>query len=169
MTGPVLVVELPRALSQAALSRLHVLLLSSSTCCEDHGGATFDVSVPGGALGIRSGEGPRPFLVGVGDSVLGTADDGEMHVAGLIGFVPTHSITVSAMFNDAVDHTATALLTAAVLDAVGEGVAWAELRYGQESSVAGFEGVIATEPAMAYGSAGFLRAWAAQPAFRLVK
>ncbi|MFI8916741.1 DUF6368 family protein [Streptomyces sp. NPDC053513] len=169
MTGPVLVVELPRALSQAALSRLHGLLLSSSTCCEDHGGATFDVSVPGGALGIRSGEGPRPFLVGVGDSVLGTADDGEMHVAGLIGFVPTHSITVSAMFNDAVDHTATALLTAAVLDAVGEGVAWAELRYGQESSVAGLEGVIATEPAIAYGSATFLRAWAAQPAFRLVK
>ncbi|MFF0836695.1 MULTISPECIES: DUF6368 family protein [unclassified Streptomyces] len=65
----------------------------------------------------------------------------------------------------------TALLTAAVMDVIG-GVANAELREHQVPIVAGLPGVITMGsnpwPA-AYGSAEFLRAWARQPGFRLLK
>lgn len=70
-----------------------------------------------------------------------------------------------------IDHVVTALLTAAVMDVIG-GVAHAELLEEQVPIVTALPGVIATmtEPwPAAYGSAEFLRAWARQPGFRLLK
>ncbi|MGW1894024.1 DUF6368 family protein [Streptomyces sp. NPDC002004] len=118
----------------------------------------------------------RPFLVylmgpGVGDESLFEAEHAdEPEVEAILGFRPTHAVNVSAGCNREIDHVATALLTAAVMDVIG-GVAKAELLEGQASVVAGLPGVlgIADDDWMALGTAEFLRAWVGQPAFRLVK
>ncbi|MFF4520600.1 DUF6368 family protein [Streptomyces bluensis] len=118
----------------------------------------------------------RPFLVylmgpGVGDESLFDAEHAdEPEVEAVLGFRPTHAVNVSACCNRGIDHVATALLTAAVMDVVG-GVAKAELLDEQVSIVAGLPGVlgIANDDWMALGTAEFLRAWVGHPAFRLVK
>ncbi|MER5403090.1 DUF6368 family protein [Streptomyces sp. NPDC002599] len=118
----------------------------------------------------------RPFLVylmgpGAGDESTFEAEHAdEPEVEIVLGFRPTHAVNVSACCNREIDHVTTALLTAAVMDVIG-GVAKAELLDGQASVVAGLPGVsgIADGDWMALGTAEFLRAWAAHPAFRLVK
>ncbi|MEV6330551.1 DUF6368 family protein [Streptomyces sp. NPDC051909] len=118
----------------------------------------------------------RPFLVhlmgpGVGDESLFEAEHAdEPEVEAKLGFKPTHAVNVSAGCNREIDHVATALLTAAVMDVIG-GVAKAELLDGQASVVASLPGVvgIADDDWMALGTAEFLRAWVGHPAFRLVK
>lgn len=118
----------------------------------------------------------RPFLVylmgpGVGDESIFEAEHAdEPEVEAVLGFRPTHAVNVSAGCNREIDHVATALLTAAVMDVIG-GVAKAELLDGQAPVVAGLPGVlgIADDDWMALGTAEFLRAWAGHPAFRLVK
>lgn len=121
-------------------------------------------------------DGRRPFLVylmgpGVGDESIFEAEHAdEPEVEAILGFRPTHAVNVSAGCNREIDHVATALLTAAVMDVIG-GVANVELLDGQGSVVAGLPGVlgIAGDDWMALGSAEFLRAWAGHPDFRLVK
>lgn len=116
----------------------------------------------------------RPFLVylmgpGVGDESTFEAEHAdEPEAEALLGFRPTHAVNVSACCNRDIDHVATALLTAAVMDVIG-GVAKAELLDGQESVVAGLPGVLGFADWMALGTAEFLRAWVRNPAFRLVK
>ncbi|MEW2049062.1 DUF6368 family protein [Streptomyces sp. NPDC005476] len=118
----------------------------------------------------------RPFLVylmgpGVGDESIFEAEHAdEPEVEAILGFRPTHAVNVSAGCNRAIDHVATALLTAAVMDVIG-GVANVELLDGQASVAAGLPGVlgIAGDDWTALGSAEFLRAWVGHPAFRLVK
>jgi len=118
----------------------------------------------------------RPFLVylmgpGVGDEDTFEAEHtDEPEVEAVLGFRPTHAVNVSACCNGAVDHVATALLTAAVMDVIG-GVAKAELLDGQTPVVAGLPGVlgITDDEWMVLGTAEFLRAWAGQPGFRLLK
>jgi hypothetical protein len=118
----------------------------------------------------------RPFLVylmgpGVGDESLFEAEHAdEPEVETILGFRPTHAVNVSANCNREIDHVATALLTAAVMDVIG-GVAKAELLDGQASVVAGLPGVlgIADDDWTVLGTAEFLRAWVGHPAFRLVK
>ncbi|MGV9348982.1 DUF6368 family protein [Streptomyces spiralis] len=118
----------------------------------------------------------RPFLVylmgpGVGDESIFEAEHAdEPEVEAVLGFRPTHAVNVSAGCNGEIDHVATALLTAAVMDVIG-GVAKAELLDGQVSVVAGLPGVsgIADDDWMVLGTAEFLRAWVGHPAFRLVK
>ncbi|MFJ4872576.1 DUF6368 family protein [Streptomyces sp. NPDC088757] len=118
----------------------------------------------------------RPFLVylmgpGVGDEGLFEAEHAdEPEVEAVLGFRPTHAVNVSACCNGGIDHVATALLTAAVMDVIG-GVAKAELLEGQVPVVAGLPGVlgIADDDWTVLGTAEFLRAWAGHPAFRLVK
>ncbi|MFD0138914.1 DUF6368 family protein [Streptomyces sp. NPDC127159] len=118
----------------------------------------------------------RPFLVylmgpGVGDESIFEAEHAdEPEVEAVLGFRPTHAVNVSACCNREVDHMATALLTAAVMDVIG-GVAKAELLDGQASVVAGLPGMlgIADDDWMALGTAEFLRSWVGHPAFRLVK
>ncbi|WP_060883090.1 DUF6368 family protein [Streptomyces caniscabiei] len=116
----------------------------------------------------------RPFLVylmgpGVGDeSIFEAEHEEEPEAEALLGFRPTHAVNVSACCNREIDHVATALLTAAVMDVIG-GVAKAELPDGQESVVAGLPGVLGFADWMALGTAEFLRAWVGHPAFRLVK
>ncbi|MFE7216610.1 DUF6368 family protein [Streptomyces sp. NPDC057611] len=91
--------------------------------------------------------------------------------APLIGFSPTYPADVIAFCNAPVDHVVTALQTAAVMDVIG-GVANAEPRKDQVPIVVGLPCIVTTMtdpwPA-AYGSAEFLRAWAQQPGFRLLK
>ncbi|RMI89443.1 hypothetical protein BIU87_30895 [Streptomyces sp. ZS0098] len=118
----------------------------------------------------------RPFLVylmgpGVGDENLFEAEHAdEPEVETILGFRPTHAVNVSACANREIDHVATALLAAAVMDVIG-GVAKAELLDGQASFIAGLPGVvgIADDDWMALGTAEFLRSWVGNPAFRLVK
>ncbi|MFE5326127.1 DUF6368 family protein [Embleya sp. NPDC056575] len=118
----------------------------------------------------------RPFLVhvmgpGVGDeSVFEAAHADEPEVEAILGFGPTHAVDVGAGCDRGIDHVATALLTAAVMDVIG-GVAKAEPADGQASVVAGLPGAlgIADDDRMALGTAEFLRAWVGHPALRLVK
>ncbi|MGW7453820.1 DUF6368 family protein [Streptomyces sp. NPDC054787] len=117
----------------------------------------------------------RPFLVylmgpGAGDeSTFEAEHEDEPEVEIVLGFRPTHAVNVSACCNREIDHVTTALLTAAVMDVIG-GVAKAELLDGQASVVAGLPGVLGiADDWMALGTADFLRAWAAHPAFRLLK
>ncbi|MFE6410955.1 DUF6368 family protein [Streptomyces sp. NPDC057837] len=118
----------------------------------------------------------RPFQVylmgpGVGDESIFEAEHAEEpEVEAVLGFRPTHAVNVSACCNREIDHVATALLTAAVMDVIG-GVAKAELLDGQAAVVAGLPGVlgITDDGWTALGTAESLRAWAGHPAFRLVK
>ncbi|MEV4341933.1 DUF6368 family protein [Streptomyces sp. NPDC049590] len=118
----------------------------------------------------------RPFLVclmgpGAGDESTFEAEHAdEPEAEAVLGFRPTHAVNVSAGCNGEIDHVATALLTAAVMDVIG-GVAKAELLDGQASVVAGLPGVvgITDDDWTALGTAEFLRAWVGHPAFRLVK
>ncbi len=89
----------------------------------------------------------RPLLVylmgpGVGDENLFEAEHAdEPEVETILGFRPTHAVNVSACANREIDHVATALLTAAVMDVIG-GVAKAGLLDGQASFIAGLPGVV---------------------------
>ncbi|MBP0455124.1 hypothetical protein J5Y04_37250 [Kitasatospora sp. RG8] len=118
----------------------------------------------------------RPFLVylmgpGIGDEDIFEAEhEDEPEVEAVLGFRPTHAVNVSACCNGGIDHVATALLTAAVMDVIG-GVAKAELLDGRASVVADLPGVlgITDDEWMVLGTAEFLRAWVGQPGFRLLK
>ncbi|MGA5078330.1 DUF6368 family protein [Streptomyces griseoincarnatus] len=73
----------------------------------------------------QPGDWGRPFLVflmgpGVGDENLFEAEHAdEPEVETILGFRPTHAVNVSACANREIDHVATALLTAAVMDVIG--------------------------------------------------
>ncbi|MEX0172137.1 DUF6368 family protein [Streptomyces sp. LMG1-1-1.1] len=117
----------------------------------------------------------RPFLVylmgpDVGDEETFRAEHAdEPEVEAVLGFTPTHAVNVSACCNRDIDHVATALLTAAVMDVIG-GVAEVELLDGQAAVVGGLPGVLGiVDDWMALGTSEFLRAWVGHPAFRLVK
>lgn len=180
MSGPVLVIELAEAVPRAAIQRLRDLLVRSSARFEEKRVGEYDLNIHAESLGISETggvDGRRPVLVsvmgpGIGDESIFEAEHAdEVDQEPLLGFTPTHAVNVVAFCNRPVDHFVTALLTAAVMDVLG-GVVNAELREDQVPMVAGLPGVIATTtgpwPA-AYGSAEFLRAWAQQPGFRLLK
>jgi hypothetical protein len=180
MSGPVLVIELAEAVPRVAIQRLREFLLGASARFEEKRVGEYDLNIHAESLGItdaRDVDRRRPVLVsllgpGIGDEAIFEAEHAdEVDQEPLIGFTPTHAVDVIAFCNRPVDHLVTALLTAAVMDVIG-GVANAELREDQISIVAGLPGIVATMtdpwPA-AYGSAEFLRAWAQQPGFRLLK
>lgn len=180
MSGPVLVIELAEAVPRVAIQRLREFLLGASARFEEKRVGEYDLNIHAESLGITDAgdvDGRRPVLVslmgpGIGDEDIFEAEHAdEVDQEPLIGFTPTHAVDVIAFCNRAVDHLVTALLTAAVMDVIG-GVANAELREDQVSIVAGLPGIVATMtdpwPAV-YGSAEFLRAWAQQPGFRLLK
>jgi hypothetical protein len=180
MSGPVLVIELAQAVPRAAMRRLHEFLVRSAARFEEKRLGEYDLNLHTESLGITDTggvDGPRPVLVslmgpGLGDEAIFAAEHAdEVDQERLIGFTPTHAVGIIAFCNRPVDHVATALLTAAVMDVIG-GVANAELLDDQVPIVAGLPGVVATMtdpwPA-AYGSAEFLRAWVQQPGFRLLK
>ncbi|MEV5731058.1 DUF6368 family protein [Streptomyces pharetrae] len=180
MSGPVLVIELAEAVPRAVIQRLRDLLVRSSARLEEKRVGEYDLNIRVESLGLSETGGvggSRPVLVsvmgpGIGDeSVFEAEHADEVDQESLIGFTPTHAVNVVAFSNRPVDHAVAALLSAAVMDVV-DGVVNAELREDQVPLVAGLPGVIATTtgpwPA-AYGSAEFLRAWAQQPGFRLLK
>lgn len=184
MAGPTLVIEFAESFSSAALSEVSALMRGLSTHFEQRRDGYFDVNVPVERLGVEAAgldaheaDGRRPFLVylmgpGVGDESIFEAEHAdEPEVEAVLGFKPTHAVNVSAGCNRGIDHVATALLTAAVLDVLG-GVVKAELSEGQDAVVAGLPGVLGLtdeEYPMVLGTADLLRAWVAQPGFRLVK
>ncbi|MGC4979495.1 DUF6368 family protein [Streptomyces sp. DT193] len=180
MSGPVLVIELAEAVPRAAIQRLRDLLVCSSVRFEQKRVGEYDLNIHAESLGISDTGGVderRPVLVsvmgpGIGDESIFEAEHAaDVDQEPFIGFRPTHAVDIVAFCNRPVDHVVTALLTAAVMDVVG-GVVNAELREDQMPIVAGLPGLISTMadpwPA-AYGSAEFLRAWAHQPGFRLLK
>ncbi|MER6036098.1 DUF6368 family protein [Streptomyces sp. NPDC001835] len=180
MSGPVLVIELAEAVPRVALQQLRDLLVRSSARFEEKRVGEYDLTIRAESLGISATggvDGRRPVLVsamgpGIGDETVFEAEHADqVDPKPLIGFTPTHAVQVIAFCNRPVDHVVTALLTAAVMDVIG-GVANAELREHQVPVVASLPGVIAmgNNPwPTAYGSAEFLRAWARQPGFRLLK
>ncbi|MEU5770869.1 DUF6368 family protein [Streptomyces asoensis] len=180
MSGPVLVVELAEPVPPISIQRLRELLVRSSSHFEEKRVGKYDLNIHAESLGITDTggiDGRRPVMVslmgqGVGDEGIFEAEHAdEVDQERLIGFTPTHAIDVIAFCNRPVDHIVTALLTAAVMDVIG-GVANAELLADQVPIVTSLPGIVATTtdpwPA-AYGSAEFLRAWARQPGFRLLK
>ncbi|WP_327321315.1 DUF6368 family protein [Streptomyces sp. NBC_01210] len=180
MSGPVLVIELAVTVPRTAIERLREFLARSSARFEEKRVGEYDLNIHAESLGITDTggvDGRRPVLVslmgaGIGDEAIFEAEHAdEVDQKPLVGFTPTHAVDVIAFSNSSVDHVVTALLTAAVMDVIG-GVANAELREDQVPIVAGLPGIVATMtdpwPA-AYGSAEFLRAWAQQPGFRLLK
>ncbi|WP_326718283.1 DUF6368 family protein [Streptomyces sp. NBC_00243] len=180
MSGPVLVIELAEVVPRASIQRVREFLIRSSARFEEKRVGEYDVSIHAESLGITDTggvDGRRPVLVslmgpGIGDEAVFEAEHAdEVGQEPLIGFTPTHAVDVIAFCDSPVDHVVTALLTAAVMDLIG-GVANAELREDQVPIVAGLPGIVAamTDPwPSAYGSAEFLRAWAQQPSFRLLK
>ncbi|WP_455353050.1 DUF6368 family protein [Streptomyces sp. SYSU K217416] len=179
MGGPVLVVELSEAVPARAVERLRDVLAGVSSRLEEKRVGEYDLHVRAESLGIHVPEGvdgDRPLLVslmgpGAGDeSIFEAEHDPEDDQSAHIGFTPTHAVDVIAGCDRPVDHTTTALLTATVMDVIG-GVVNAELREDQVPIVTGLPGVtVASEPwPAAFGSAEFLRAWARQPGFRLMK
>ncbi|MFF3558525.1 DUF6368 family protein [Streptomyces sp. NPDC002574] len=180
MAGPVLVIELPEALPGAVVKQLRDLLVGTSAWFEEKRPGEYDINVIADRLGVMNSgdvDKRRPFLVsvmgpGIGDAEIfeGEHADGP-DLAPLIGFRPTHAVDVIAGCNSQIDHITTALLTASIMDVVG-GVASAELWDGQMTVVAGLPGVLAmTDESWptVFATAEFLRAWAAQPGFRLLK
>ncbi|MCX4616492.1 MULTISPECIES: DUF6368 family protein [Streptomyces] len=180
MSGPVLTIELAKAVPHTVVQQIRELLLRSSARFEEKRFGEYDLSVDAGSLGITDTEGidgRRPIMVSlmgpdVGDKATFDAEHvdqgGQQH---LLGFTPTHAVNVIAFCSSAVDHVVTAVLTAAIMDLTG-GVANAELAADQVAIVAELPGVIVVTPGswpVAYGSAEFLRAWAEQPGFRLLK
>lgn len=175
-----LVIELAEAVPRVVIQRLREFLLGASARFEEKRLGEYDLNIHAESLGITDigdEDGRRPFLVslmgpGIGDEAIFKAEHAdEVDQESLIGFTPTHAVDVIAFCNSPVDHLVTALLTAAVMDVIG-GVANAELREDQISTVAGLPGIVATmtDPwPTAYGSAEFLRAWAQQADFRLLK
>ncbi|MFJ4849694.1 MULTISPECIES: DUF6368 family protein [unclassified Streptomyces] len=180
MADPVLVIELPAAPSAAVIQRLRDLLVGASSWFEERRPGFYDINVFADRLGVV---GPgnvdtrRPFLVsvvgpGIGDEEIfeGEHEDGP-DLEALVGFRPTHAVDVIAGCNDRIDHIATALLTASIMDVMG-GVAGVELWDGRMAVVAGLPGVPAmTDDAWptAFATAEFLRAWTARPGFRLLE
>ncbi|MFF2643224.1 DUF6368 family protein [Streptomyces niveus] len=180
MGGPVLVIELAEIVPPASIQRLRELLVRSSSHFEEKRVGEYDLNIHAESLGIADTggvDGRRPVMVslmgpGIGDEGIFEAEHAdEVDQEPLIGFTPTHAVDVIAFCNRPVDHVVTALLTAAVMDVIG-GIANAELLEDQVPMVTGLPGVVATMtdpwPA-AYGSAEFLRSWARQPGFRLLK
>jgi hypothetical protein len=180
MSGPVLVIELAEAVPRVEIQRLREFLLGASARFEEKRVGEYDLNILAESLGIMDADdvdGRRPVLVslmgpGIGDEAIFEAEHAdEVDQEHLISFTPTHAVNVIAFCNRPVDHLVTALLTAAVMDVIG-GIANAELREDQVSIVAGLPGIVATatDPwPVVYGSAEFLRAWAQQPGFRLLK
>lgn len=131
MAGPTLVIEFAEPVPSAALSEFSALMRRLSSHFEQRRHGYFDVNVPLERLGASTAhdaqgvDGRRPFLVclmgpGAGDeSVFEAEHADEPEVEAVLGFKPTHAVNVSAGCNDRIDHVATALLTAAVVDVLG--------------------------------------------------
>ncbi|WP_086826847.1 DUF6368 family protein [Allokutzneria sp. NRRL B-24872] len=178
MSGPTLVIELAEPLSPTALREFRALMVGLSSHFTEERPGFFDVNVPADRLGVEDRRGEdcrRPFLVyltgpGVDEDLFEAEHADEPEAEAVLGFKPTHAVNVSAGCSSEIDHVATALLTAAVMDVIG-GVANAELLDGQVSVVAGLPGVlgIVNDDRFALGTAEFLRAWIGHPAFRLLK
>ncbi|MEV5326403.1 DUF6368 family protein [Nonomuraea fastidiosa] len=179
MAGPVLLIELPEPVPDAALADLRRMLFHMSGRFEERRPGAYDLTVCARHLGIVEDETPgahRPFLVtvhgpGIGEEEWFEAEHLESpDFPAYIGFEPTQSVNVAAMSNGQIDHVANALLTAAIMDVVG-GVANVEVDDRHVPAVADLEGLIALVPehSTAFGTPAFLRAWAAHPEFCLVK
>ncbi|MBD0695124.1 DUF6368 family protein [Streptomyces sp. CBMA123] len=183
MAGPTLVIELAEPVSPVALSGFRSLIRGLATHFEQLRQGYFDVNVPVERLGIEAPatldphEADRPFLVhllgpGAGDEGIFEAEHAdESEVEAVLGFKPTQAVNVSAGCNRGIDHVATALLTAAIVDVLG-GVVKVELLEGQATVVDELPGVLGVTDGdypMVLGTAGFLRAWVGQPGFRLLK
>jgi hypothetical protein len=160
------------------LAELACLLNELSDRFDDRCIGSFDVGVDPRRLGIADSDGEvRPFSVVVAGPDFGSVPSFEFEreegseLDRLLGYSPTHEVTVPAACNSQTDHLMTAEITARIYDVIG-GVVDAELNQDQIPVVRGLPGVIAIveEPCpWALGTAEFLRSWAATSAFRLVR
>lgn len=176
-----MVIELAEVVPAGAVERLREVLVGLSAGFAEKRPGEYGINVCADRLGVTDTgddvDGRRSFLVsvmgpGIGDEETFEAEHADgPDLKSLIGFSPTHAVDVIAGCNRPIDHLATALLTAAIMDVVG-GVANAELLDDQVAVVDGLPGVLTMTDGplpTVFGTAEFLRAWAAQPGFRLLK
>lgn len=106
----------PERLPGAALSDLRRLLSRLSSGFAERRVGEYDIGVPAKRLGIGEDGTPaghRPFIVsvmgpGIGDAEIFEAEHAEEpDLKPYIGYEPTHAVTVAAMRDGRVDHTAT--------------------------------------------------------------
>ncbi|MEV1200662.1 DUF6368 family protein [Microbispora rosea] len=179
VAGPVLGVELPGPLPDERLERLRRMLSHISDRFVEERPGHFDLSVVAESLGVVDSdqERSRPLLVitagpGVGDEETFEAEHADLpNLEPVIGFTPTHDVSIIAMCNGRVDHMVTALLTAEVMALVG-GVVAIEIHHRQAPTIRDLPGLIAITPGpvcTAYGTSELVRAWVAHPNFQLVK
>ncbi|MEU8820107.1 DUF6368 family protein [Actinoplanes sp. NPDC048796] len=180
MAGPVLSIELLGPVPDQALALLGGMLAGISSRFRQERRGAFDLNVDAASLGVvdTDARADRPILVRVNGPGFGDEDTFEAeHADGpdwcdLIGFIPTHEVAVLAMTNGRPEHLMLAELTARIQELVG-GLVNAELHREQIETVQVLPGVVSVAPqpwgASAFGTAVFLRAWAAAPGFRLVK
>jgi len=186
MAGPVISISLRQLLDEQARGALDAYLRSLTDRCVEHPKpGCWALNLDPELLGItRSAwERSRPFLLETNGS---GNDDGTFFETGhfiksdwgflppLLGFTPVAMLSIIAMGSSQVDHTATALLAAEAMDITG-GIAFVELYDHQVKTVSALPGVLAAVSAtgdqspFALGDSRLLRAFAATPAFRLLK
>ena len=180
MAGPVLTIELDGPPPDDAMAQLGAFLTRiSSNGYTTKRLSKFDFHVVPELLGLTDSDrpGPRPFFIEMAGPGFGNEEYLKEELAEgpyllpLIGFVPTHEVAIVAMCNGDVDHRATVLLTAAVMEILG-GVANVELLARQKDLAKRTPGLIAMvdEPwPSAFGTTDFLDSWLEQPDFRLLK
>ncbi|MFF8406178.1 DUF6368 family protein [Streptomyces sp. NPDC014846] len=168
MSGPTLVIDLAGPPSPTALRDFPALMAGLSSRLDERRPGFFDVSVPVERLGIevrreedRRKPFPLPFLGNTTAGLVLTPLVGSDEQR-LDSHRPFDVYLMGPGFGDE------SLFEAEHED---ELVANAELLDGQLPIVAGLPGVlgIADDDWMALGAAEFLRVWAGQPAFRLLK
>ncbi|MEV4613058.1 DUF6368 family protein [Kitasatospora sp. NPDC049258] len=178
MSGTALSIELAGPVPAEDLVRLHELLIGLSDGMEVKSPEHFDLVILPQRLGVGGSWGPfdpGPFCVALNgpgfeweEIFHGDHDYGDLELRSLIGFTPAYDLLVSGSCSRPIDHAVTALLAASVMDIVG-GVANVEVVAHQIPVIRALPGflALATEWSRAFGSAEFLRAWAAHPDFRL--
>jgi len=176
MAGPVLIIDLSGPVAAEQVAELGVVLRGLASRFVEARAGSYDVEVEPGRLGVvdPAGEGARPFIVsitgpGFGDEAVFRAEHSEdPDLQALIGFTPTHDVVVAGATFEVIDRLMIAELGAVVQDVVG-GLADVGTPPRALDVVRSLPGVVAIagEPrTRVFGTAEFLRAWAAHPEFR---
>ncbi|MFL6109978.1 MAG: DUF6368 family protein [Catenulispora sp.] len=182
MAEAILTVDLPGPVAPERLAELGAALRGFADRCQEARPGSYDVAIEPGRLAVRVPEGgdsrARRFFInvagpGFGDEgVFRAAHAADPDLEPLIGFTPTHDVVVCTNGGDLVDRLMVAELAAVVQDVVGGVIDVKTARRALEP-MRSLPGVVALMDQQwwlrAFGSARFLRAWAAAPDFELCR
>ncbi|MBS2540145.1 hypothetical protein KGQ20_46150 [Catenulispora sp. NF23] len=177
MTGSIIIIDLPGPVAAAQTAELGGILRGLARRFEEPRAGSYDVEIGPGRLNAATPEPadgePRLFTVSITGPGFGDegvfraehADDPELEP--LIGYSPTHDVALVTPYTGLVDRLMLAELCAIVQEVVGGLV---ELRVSSRivDEVRKLPGVVAISeeaPPRVFGSAEFIRGWAAHPEF----